>query len=52
MYMFLVACVVPSLLACIQILNGATEHVGKMLKLSAFSFIGFLYLYVMFYYVQ
>ncbi|KAL7907497.1 hypothetical protein GGI35DRAFT_89591 [Trichoderma velutinum] len=52
MYLFLIMCIIPGLLGCIQILKGKTDHVDKMFKLSGFFFLGFMFLYIMFYYAQ
>ncbi|KAL6697060.1 hypothetical protein J3F84DRAFT_407803 [Trichoderma pleuroticola] len=49
MYLFLIMCIIPGLVACIQLLKGSTDEVDKMFKLSGSFFLGFMYLYVMFY---
>ncbi|KAM6481852.1 hypothetical protein HDV62DRAFT_363315 [Trichoderma sp. SZMC 28011] len=51
MYLFLIMCIIPGLVACIQLLKGSTDDVDKMLKISGFFLLGFMYLYITFYYL-
>ncbi|KAL7781909.1 hypothetical protein V8C43DRAFT_327622 [Trichoderma afarasin] len=51
MYLFLIMCIISGLVACMQLLKGSTDDVDKMLKISGFFLLGFMYLYITFYYV-
>lgn len=50
MYLLLIISIIAGLLACVEIKHGITKQVETLLKISGISFIGFVFVYVMYYF--